>query len=88
MMIIRCMGPRGWANPERRVRTSGRRLPDDWAVRGAVKPRHETARRAAIPFWKTAALPPVCWLRCTELRVGSEVIHDREEQVARIGRRV
>ncbi len=43
------------------------------------------AAKTAIPFWKTAALPPVCTLRLryTE-RGGSEVIHDREEQVAEI----
>lgn len=39
--------------------------------------------KTAIPFSKTAALPPVCRAP-TRSVVGSEVIHDREEQVAEI----
>ncbi|MCS6039522.1 hypothetical protein LNP20_18805 [Klebsiella pneumoniae subsp. pneumoniae] len=40
--------------------------------------------KTAIPFSKTAALPPVCRAPTTWSVVGSEVIHDREEQVAEI----
>ena len=77
-------GPKGWAN----LNTKDTNVWEgDYQMvgrqgRGKADLMNNVAK-TAIPFWITVALPPVCRVLTLE-RVGSEIIHDREEQVAEI----